>query len=195
MGDAFASERVSRVGSEATVNSELDVRDDLRCLVLCECDRGELCDECPLKGQYRLVFSSRYLLLCSCVRGSVKSGWHGVFERLRDENRSGGLGKSSQEPSGSTTEDEEGRGKFGSWCKCGCGSSVVQGGRKVTVWSCAAEAAGTQEEAAATYVGAGPPLRERAEMSARDAEEGVLAGSFAAMKGEVWAGREGAGGS
>lgn len=51
MGGALASERVSRVGSEATVGSELDVRDDLGRLELWECDSGELCDECPLKGQ------------------------------------------------------------------------------------------------------------------------------------------------
>lgn len=50
MGDAFVSEYVSRVGSEATVGSVLDVTDDLGCLLLCKCNSGELCDECPLKG-------------------------------------------------------------------------------------------------------------------------------------------------
>ena len=44
------SECASRVGSEATVGSMLEVRDDLRCLLLCICKSGELCDECPLKG-------------------------------------------------------------------------------------------------------------------------------------------------
>lgn len=43
------SECVSRVGSEATVRSVWDFRDD-RCLLLCVCNIGELCDECPLKG-------------------------------------------------------------------------------------------------------------------------------------------------
>ena len=50
MGDAFMSVRVSRVGSEATVGSVFVVRDDMRCLLLCKCESGELCDECPLKG-------------------------------------------------------------------------------------------------------------------------------------------------
>lgn len=138
------------------------------------------------------MLSSRYLRLCSCVRGSVKSGWHGVLKRLRDENRAGGLGKSCQEPSASRAEDEEGGEKSGSWSKCGCGSSAAQGGRQGT----AAEAADTQEEAAAMCVAAGPPPRERAESAAaRDAEGEVWAGSWAAAKGEVRAGREGAGGS
>lgn len=50
MGDASESECASKVGSEATVGSMLDVRDDMRCLLLCNCNSGELCDECPLKG-------------------------------------------------------------------------------------------------------------------------------------------------
>lgn len=50
VGDVFVSEHVSKVGSEATVGSMLDVRDDIRCLLLCICNSGELCDECPLKG-------------------------------------------------------------------------------------------------------------------------------------------------
>lgn len=50
MGDVCVSEYVSKVGSEATVRSMLDVRDGIRCLLLCKCNRGELCDECPLKG-------------------------------------------------------------------------------------------------------------------------------------------------
>lgn len=50
MGDAFVSEYVSRVGSEATVGSMLEVRDDFGCLFLCKCNSGELCEECPLKG-------------------------------------------------------------------------------------------------------------------------------------------------
>lgn len=48
MGYAFVSECVSKVGSEATVGSMLDVRD--MGLLLCICNSGELCDECPLKG-------------------------------------------------------------------------------------------------------------------------------------------------
>lgn len=48
MGDALVQECVSKVGSEATVGSMLD---DIRCLLLCRCDSGELCEECPLKGQ------------------------------------------------------------------------------------------------------------------------------------------------
>lgn len=46
----FVSECASRVGSEATVGSMLDVRDDTGCLLRCKCNGGELCDECPLKG-------------------------------------------------------------------------------------------------------------------------------------------------
>lgn len=89
--------------------------------------------------------------------GSVKSGWPGVFEQLCDEKRSGGLGKSNKEVSESTVDvDEESRERFGSWSKYGSG--VGQGGRQVTVWSCAAEAADRQEEAGARYVAAGPPL-------------------------------------
>ena len=49
-GGAFEAECASRVGSEATVGSMLDVRDDFKCLLLCRCNSGELCDECPLKG-------------------------------------------------------------------------------------------------------------------------------------------------
>lgn len=40
------SECVSKLGSEATVGSLLDIR----CLLLCKCDNGELCDKCPLRG-------------------------------------------------------------------------------------------------------------------------------------------------
>lgn len=50
MGVAFVSEHASKVGSEVTVGSMLDVRDDNRCLPLCKSNSGELCDECPLKG-------------------------------------------------------------------------------------------------------------------------------------------------
>lgn len=49
MGDAYVSECVSRVGSEATVWSMVD-EDGIRRLLLCKCNSGELCDECPLKG-------------------------------------------------------------------------------------------------------------------------------------------------
>lgn len=87
--------------------------------------------------------------------GSVKSGWPGVFEQLCDENRFGGLGKSSEEVSESAV-DEESRERFGS--KYGWGVSVAQGGSQEYVWSSAAGAADTQEEAAATYVGAELPL-------------------------------------
>ncbi len=45
MSDAFVSECASRVGSEETVGSMFDVRDDLRCLLLCKCNSGELWDE------------------------------------------------------------------------------------------------------------------------------------------------------
>lgn len=89
---------------------------------------------------------------------SVKSVWlSDVLEQLCDENRSGGLGKSSQEVSESTVEDDEGGEWFGSRSKCGSGSSVGQGGRQVSV-CCVAGAADTQEEAMAKYVGAEPPL-------------------------------------
>ncbi len=88
------------------------------------------------------------------MRGSVKSG---VFEQLCDENRSGGLGKSSAEISESAVdEDEESRGRFSS--TFGSGSGVGKGGRLVSVWSCAAGAADTQEEAGARCVAAGPRL-------------------------------------
>lgn len=50
MGDVFVLELASKVGSEATVGSMLDVTDDNRCLLLCKSNSGELCDECPLKG-------------------------------------------------------------------------------------------------------------------------------------------------
>lgn len=53
MSDVFVSECVSKVGSEATVWSMSDVKDDIRRLLLCKCNSGELCDECPLKGKYR----------------------------------------------------------------------------------------------------------------------------------------------
>lgn len=116
-----------------------------------------------------------------------------VFEQLCDENRSGGLGKSSKEVSESTVdEDEESRERFRS--KNGSGSGVGKGGRQVTVWSCAAVAAGTQAEAEATCVGAAPPLCKQAEMAARD-EVMLLGGSAVAVTGEVRAGREGVGGS
>lgn len=84
--------------------------------------------------------------------------------------------------------DEEGRERFGS------GSSVEQGGKQVSVWSCAAGAADTQEEAEARYVGAGLPLWEQAELAARDVKV-VLEESVVAMKGEVKVGKEGVGGS
>lgn len=44
------SECVSKVGSEATVWSMLDVKGDIWRLLLCKCNSGELFDECPLKG-------------------------------------------------------------------------------------------------------------------------------------------------
>lgn len=56
------------------------------------------------------------------MRGSVKSG---VFELLCDENKSGGLGKSSKEVSESTVDgDEESRERFGSWSKYGSGAGA-----------------------------------------------------------------------
>lgn len=89
--------------------------------------------------------------------GSVKSGWPGVFEQLCDENRSGGLGKSSKDVSEfKVDEDGESVERFGSLSKYG--SAFGQGGRQVAVWSCAAGAADPLEEAGAMYVGAGPPL-------------------------------------
>lgn len=39
--------------------------------------------------------------------GSVKSGWPGVFEQLCDENRSGGLGKSSKDVSEFKVDEDE----------------------------------------------------------------------------------------
>lgn len=117
------------------------------------------------------------------MRGSVKSG---VFVQLCDENRSGGLGKSSGEVSESAVdEDEESRGRF--WSKCGSGVEKVD--RQVSVWSCAAAAADTQEEAAARCAGAGPRLP-----AARDVGM-VLGGSVVAATGEVGVGMEGVGGS
>lgn len=81
------------------------------------------------------------------------------FEKLRDENRSGGLGKSIKEVSDSTVdEDEESRKMFVSQSKYDSGSSVGENRRPVGGWSCAAGAADTQEEAGAMYVGAGCPL-------------------------------------
>lgn len=47
MIDAFVSVCVSKLGSEATVGSVLDVR---VCWLLCEFESGELCDKRPLKG-------------------------------------------------------------------------------------------------------------------------------------------------
>lgn len=129
------------------------------------------------------MFSSRYLRLCSRVRGSVKSG---VFVQLCDENRSGGLGKSSREVSESTVhEDGESRGRF--WSKYGSGVEKVD--RQVSVWSRAAAAADTQEEAAARCAGAGPRLP-----AARD-DEMVLGGSMVESTGEVRVGMEEVGGS
>ena len=88
----------------------------------------------------------------------MKSGWPGIFEQLCNENRSGGLGKSSHEVSESPVENEESMERFRSWSKCGSGFSLGQGGRQVSVWRCAAGEADTQEEAMARYVGAVPPL-------------------------------------
>lgn len=88
------------------------------------------------------------------MRGSVKSG---LIGQLCNENRSGGLGKSSAEVSESTVdEDEESREKFGSWFKLG----FVAGrdGIHVSVWSCAGGAADTREEAGARCAAAGPRL-------------------------------------
>lgn len=42
MSAAFVQACVRKVGSEATVGSALDVRDDIGCLLLCKCDSGEL---------------------------------------------------------------------------------------------------------------------------------------------------------
>ncbi|KAI9548338.1 hypothetical protein NQZ68_010559 [Dissostichus eleginoides] len=49
-GGGMNMEQGHEVGSEATVRSVWDFRDDVRCLLLCVCNIGELCDECPLKG-------------------------------------------------------------------------------------------------------------------------------------------------
>lgn len=90
------------------------------------------------------------------MHGSVKSC---VFEQLLDEKRSGGLGKSSKEVSESTVdEDEEGRERFRSWSTYGSVSGFGKDGRQVSVWSCTASAADTQEEARAMCVAAGPRL-------------------------------------
>lgn len=123
------------------------------------------------------------------MRGSVKSGWPGVFEHLRNENRSGGLGKSCKEVSEFTVdEDEESREWFSS--KYGSGSSVGPGAEQVSVWTCAAGVADTQEEAEAMYVGAGPLLQEQAERPVGDVE--VL---MVGVMVEVKVGKEGEGGS
>lgn len=49
MGDELLSACASNVGSEATVWSVLGVK-DMRRLLLCKCNSGELCEECPRKG-------------------------------------------------------------------------------------------------------------------------------------------------
>lgn len=126
------------------------------------------------------------------MRGSVKSG---VFEQLRDENKSGGLGKSSKEASESTVDaDEESRERFGLWSKYGSGSGAEKGGGWVSVWSCAAWAADKQVEAGARCVAAGPPLQEQTEMAARGVEM-LLEGSMVVVTGEIRAEKEGVGGS
>lgn len=126
------------------------------------------------------MFSLGRLRLGSCARGNVKSG---VFEKLCDEKRSGGLGKSSKEVSESAVnEDEESRERCGSCSKYGSGVSAVQEGRLASAWNCAAEAADTPGEAAARCVGAARPLYEQAEMA--------LAGSVVAVMVEVKVGRE-----
>lgn len=114
------------------------------------------------------------------MRGIVKPA---IFEQLRDENKSGGLGKSSIEVSDSTVEEDEGsREGFGLWSKCSgfCG-----------VWSCAAGVAGTQEEGAATCVVAGPRLSA----VAAGVMEMVLEGSMVAVMGDTRVEAEGVGGS
>lgn len=118
------------------------------------------------------------MLLGSRVCSRVKSGWPRAYVQLCDENRSGGLGKSSQAVSEST----------------GSGPGVGHGGGTVSAWRCATGAADTQEEAVARYVGAGPPRSEQAEMAARGVGV-VLEGSGAAVMGEVRVGKEGAGSS
>lgn len=116
--------------------------------------------------------------------GSVRFG---AFEQIRDENRSGGLGKSSKESSEDV--DEESREKFGSKC----GSGFCAAGREVRVWRSAAGAADTQGGAEAMCGGAEPPLRERAEK--RRGVAMVLEVSMVAVTGEVRVGTEGEGGS
>lgn len=123
------------------------------------------------------------------MRGSVKSGWPGVLEQLRNENRSGGLGKSCKEVSEFTVDEDEGsRERFRS--KYGSGSSVGPGGWQISVWTCAAGVADTQEEAEARYVGAGPLLPEQAERPVGDVEA-LMVG----VTGEMKVGKEGEGGS
>lgn len=41
---------MSKVGAEATVGRELDVRDDIGCLLQWKCDCGKLHDGCTLIG-------------------------------------------------------------------------------------------------------------------------------------------------
>lgn len=90
------------------------------------------------------------------MHGTVKSG---ASEQLCDENKSGGLGKSSKELSESAVdEDKESREKFGLWSKCCSGFVVGKGSRQAAVGSCGAGAADTQGEAGARCVGAGPRL-------------------------------------
>lgn len=75
-----------------------------------------------------------------------------MLEQLCEENRSGGLGKSSEEVSVDEDEDE-GRSE-----RLNSGSSVGQDDKRESAWSCESGAADTQEAAAARCAGAGPPL-------------------------------------
>lgn len=114
------------------------------------------------------------------MRGIVKPA---IIEQLRDENKSGGLGKSSMEVSVFPVEEDEGRREgLGLWSKC---SGFCR------VRSCAAGGAGRQEEAAATCVVAGPRLSAMA----IGVMVMVLEGSVVAVMGDTRVEEEGAGGS
>lgn len=84
------------------------------------------------------------------MRGRVKSS---VFEQLCDENKSGGLGKSSKKLSESSMDAEkESKEKFGSCSKC---SGSEEGKTQVSVWSWASGTAGTWELTDAMRLGPG----------------------------------------
>lgn len=110
-----------------------------------------------------------------------------------DENKSGGLGKSSKNVWESTA-DEESRERFELLSKCS-GSGDGEGSRWVSIWSCAVWAADTREEGGATCVGAGPRPDGRSSPAVVSDVETVLGGSPPEKMGETQVGKEGAGGS